>query len=127
MPVEHAQAAGLLAAEHDVLGDGEDGHQHEVLVHHADAGRDRVARGAELHRLAVHEDLALVGLEQPVEHVHQRGLAGAVLTEQAVDLARLDRQVDVVVGGEARRTSWSARGSPAASRSLTACQLSSDP
>ena len=26
------------------------GHQHEVLVDHADAGRDRVARAAELHR-----------------------------------------------------------------------------
>ena len=33
-----------LAAEHDVLGDGERGHEHEVLVHHADAGGDRVAR-----------------------------------------------------------------------------------
>ena len=36
-----------LGAEHDVLGDGEDGDQHEVLVHHADAGRDRVAGAAE--------------------------------------------------------------------------------
>jgi len=31
--------------------DREDRHQHEVLVHHADAGRDRVARRAELRRL----------------------------------------------------------------------------
>ena len=37
-PVQHAQAAGLLAAQHDVLGDGEHRDQHEVLVHHADAG-----------------------------------------------------------------------------------------
>ena len=29
----------LLVAEHDVLGDGEDRDEHEVLVHHADAGR----------------------------------------------------------------------------------------
>ena len=43
-PVEDAAAAGVLAAEHDVLGDGEDRHEHEVLVHHADAGLDRVAR-----------------------------------------------------------------------------------
>ena len=32
-------AAGLLAPEHHVLGDGEDRDQHEVLVHHADARR----------------------------------------------------------------------------------------
>ena len=41
-----------------------------------------------------------VGVEQPVEHVHQRRLAGAVLPEEAVDLARLDGQVDLVVGRE---------------------------
>ncbi len=50
---------------------------------------------------AVEQDLALVGLVQPVEHVHQGRLAGAVLAEQAVDLARLDDEVDVVVGHEA--------------------------
>ena len=54
----------------------------------------------DLQRLAVDQDLALVRLEQPVEHVHQGGLAGAVLAEQGVDLARLDRQVDVVVGDQ---------------------------
>ena len=41
--VEAAAERGLLVAEHDVLGDGEDGDEHEVLVHHADAGRHRVA------------------------------------------------------------------------------------
>ena len=51
--------------------------------------------------LAVDEDLALVGLQQPVEHVHQRRLAGAVLAEQRVDLTGLDDEVDVVVGHEA--------------------------
>ena len=43
VPVENAQTAGRLAAEHDVLGDGEDRHQHEVLVHHPDPGGDGVA------------------------------------------------------------------------------------
>ncbi len=49
---------------------------------------------------AVNEDLALIRLEQPVEDVHQRRLARAVLAEQGVDLARFDGQVDVVVGDE---------------------------
>ncbi len=101
-PVEEADraAGGLLGAEHHVLGDGEHRHEHEVLVHHADAGRDRVARTADLHRLVVDQDLALVGLEQPVEDVHQRRLAGAVLAEQGMDLAGLDGQGYVVVGHE---------------------------
>ena len=46
--VERAdRPARVLHAEHDVLGDGEDRDEHEVLVDHADAGRDRVARTAE--------------------------------------------------------------------------------
>nr|BFE67766.1 hypothetical protein GCM10020092_010670 [Actinoplanes digitatis] len=57
------------------------------------------SRGAtEGPRLAVDEDLALVGLEQPVELVHEGGLARAVLAEEGMHLAGLDGQVDVVVG-----------------------------
>jgi len=95
------QPAHRLGAERDVLGHGEDRHQHEVLVHHADLGPDRVPGRVDRDRLVVEQDLALVGLDQPVEHVHQRGLARAVLAEQSADLAGLDDQVDVVVGDEA--------------------------
>ena len=42
----------------------------------------------ERDRLAVEQDLARVGLVEPVEDVHQRRLAGAVLAEQRVHLAR---------------------------------------
>ena len=38
--------------------------------------------------LAVEQDLALVRHGEPVEDVHQRRLARAVLAEQGVDLAR---------------------------------------
>ena len=48
-------------------------------------------------RLAVQEDLALVGPVEPVEDVHQRRLAGAVLAEQRVHLAAPQVEVDVVV------------------------------
>ena len=43
----HAEPAGrpLLPAEHQVLGHGEHLDQHEVLVHHADPGGDRLAWG----------------------------------------------------------------------------------
>jgi hypothetical protein len=98
--VESAAGLGLFVAEHDVLGDGEHGDEHEVLVHHADAGTHGVTRAREVLDVVVEQDLALVGLVQAVEDVHQRGLAGAVLAEQAVDLAGLDGQADVVVGGQ---------------------------
>ena len=95
--VEGAGEAGGLVAEHDVLGDGEHRDQHEVLVHHPDAGRDRVTGTGEVLDDVVELDLALVGLVEAVQDVHQRGLPGAVLSEETVDLAGLDRQRDPVV------------------------------
>ena len=105
----HARARGVvveealvarLDAEHDVLGDGHHRDEHEVLVHHADPALDRVLRRAERDALAVEQDLALVGLREPVEDVHQRRLAGAVLAEQRVDFAAAEVEIDVVVGDE---------------------------
>ena len=75
-----------------------------MLVHHADAGAHRVAGAVEVLHDVVEEDLALVGLVEPVEHVHERRLARAVLAEQAVDLAGLHDEIDVVVGDESCRT-----------------------
>ncbi len=78
---------GLLGPEHDVLGDGEDGDELEVLVDHPDAAADGVARALHAHRLAAQEHLAAVGLVEAEQHLDQRRLAGAVLAQQAEDLA----------------------------------------
>ena len=42
-------------------------------------------------------------MNEPVQDVHQRGLAGAVLADQRVNLTVLDAEVDVVVGEHARK------------------------
>ncbi len=115
-----------LDPERDVLRDGEDRDQHEMLVHHSDARGDRIGRPAEVDGLVVDEDGAVVRLKQPVQHVHQRALARAVLTEQRVDLAWLDSQVDVVVRDQIPETlgdaaqlelQWSSLAAPLLSRS----------
>ena len=90
-----------LAAEHDVLGDGEHRDQLEVLVHHADAVGDRVLHALALDLLPADEHRAGVGPVQPEHDVHQRALAGPVLAEQAVDLAVMEGQADVLVGDHA--------------------------
>jgi hypothetical protein len=76
---EDAVAHGLLAQE-DVLRHGQHGYEHEVLVDHADTPVDGVGGIGDVHDLAVEQDLTLVWLGQAVEDVHERGLAGAVLT-----------------------------------------------
>ena len=87
-------------AEDDVLGDRHGLHQREVLGDHADPGRDGVARGVDGDGRAVDLDGAGVGAGEPVEDAHQRGLAGAVLAQQGVDLAPGQGQVHGVIGDE---------------------------
>ena len=98
--VEAAEPLRLLVAEHDVLGDREDGDEHEVLVDHADAGGHGIPRPTEMLHDVIEEDLALIGTVQAIQDVHEGRLAGTVLAEQRVDLTRLDDEVDVVVGDE---------------------------
>ena len=57
---------------------------------------------AEAHGLSLDQDLALVGVVEPVEDVHQRRLAGAVLAEQCVHLALEQVEADVVVRDDPR-------------------------
>jgi hypothetical protein len=68
-----------------------------VLVHHADAGGDGLLGGAQVGGLPADEDLALVGPVHAVEDLHEGGLARAVLTDDGVDRAPLDPQMDVGV------------------------------
>ena len=91
---EEGAALGAVIAEHDVLGDGERLHQPEVLVHHADAGVQRIAWGVEVDRLAVERDVALVRPIEAGQDVRERRLPGAVLPEERVHLAdvRLERR-----------------------------------
>jgi hypothetical protein len=58
-----------------------------MLVHHADAVRDGVSRGIELHSAAIHMDAAGLRLVKAGQHVHQAAFAGAVLPQQRMDLA----------------------------------------
>jgi hypothetical protein len=71
-----------------------------MLVDHADARDHRVARASEGDLLVVNQDLAAIGLVQPIEDVHQGALAGTVLAEQSMDLTRSDHQVDRIVGDQ---------------------------
>ena len=99
--VEPHGVAGL-ATEDDVLPHREVVGQHEVLEDHADAGLDGVGRGAEVAFTPFDDDRALVGPMGAVQRLHQRRLAGSVLTDDGVDRVRLDREADAVVGDDAR-------------------------
>ena len=76
------------------------GRDREVLVDGLDPGAARVERGAEVHALAVQEDLALVRLERARQRLDQRRLAGAVVADDREDLAGVELEVGAVQGDD---------------------------
>ena len=73
-----------------------------MLVDHADARGDRVARRSEFDSPAVDPDDPVLRAVEPGEDVHKGALAGPVLAEECMDLARAEVEVDVVVREHAR-------------------------
>src|ERR1700732_1110047 len=69
-----------------------------MLEPHADTERPRRRWRGDLDFRAPPEDLAGVGLQRAVQHLHERRLAGAVLAEQGMNLALADRDADAVIG-----------------------------
>ena len=85
-----------LAPQRDVLGHREVRDQVQLLVDDADAAPVRIARAGDLHQLAVQPDLARVPGLGAAQDLHERRLAGAVLAQQDVHLARAHLQVHPV-------------------------------
>ena len=72
----------------------------EVLMDHADAVGKGILGGADLDLHAVFQNVPLLRHIDTGQHVHQRGLAAPVFSEEAQDLAALDGQVHAVVGND---------------------------
>ena len=100
----HIEERSALGAEDDVLRDREAVHQHEVLVDHADAERDRVAGRVDPYLLTADGDPALIRRVQAVQDPHQGRLPGAVLADQGVHLTLQEGEVHVIVRDDARET-----------------------
>ena len=97
---------GLLVAAADVhvLGDGQVGAERDLLVHGGNAHVLGVLRGLDGDRavVALEVDVAAVLLVDAGQDLDERGLARAVLAHEGVDLARTEREVDVLQGLHAR-------------------------
>ncbi len=99
----HEPAAVHDAAQEDVLVDALVEGQVQLLVDGADAHRLSLVGGEQSRLFAlVDEAAAAVGLVDAAHDLHQRRFAGAVLADQADDLAPRDVEIDVVQGAHAR-------------------------
>ena len=82
----------IAGLNRDVLGDRHPLDEPQILVDEGD--RQRIRSGAD--RLSGIEDLAGVGFVHPRQDFDQRRLAGAVLSQERVDLAATDVEVDMI-------------------------------
>lgn len=97
-PVHRQHTAPLEAApQGEVLVDGQVGQQPKVLVDEAEPNVARVLLGVAVGQWpAVHQDRgARVGRVDTGEALDDRGLSGAVLAQECMDLARTDVEAHV--------------------------------
>src|SRR6185436_20053567 len=110
-PVDAAPRASGLEAERDVLRHREVGKQRRLLVDRGDPERARDARRVVRDRASANQQLAFVLLDRAGRDLDERGLAGAVLADERVDLAAAQLE-----GGAAQRLNAGVRLSDAAGR-----------
>ena len=72
-----------------------------MLMHHADPAVDRHPGRVNLHRFPVDQDLSRISLVQPIQDVHQGGLAGSVLAEQRQHFPGRNFNIHMVVAENA--------------------------
>ena len=68
-----------------------------MLVHHSNSCIHGFTRACEGDFLAIKENATFVWLIQPIEKVHECGLAGTIFAKQGMNLPRLNDQGNVVV------------------------------
>ena len=80
-----AHAGGELSTEVEVRDDVEIRREREILVDRLDSVRPGVQRAAEVDRLALHAQVAVVRRVRAGEDLHQCRLAGAVVADDRGD------------------------------------------
>jgi hypothetical protein len=79
--------ASDVAAENEIFQHGQCRNQHEVLMHHANAGCNRILRRVQRERAVAQFEPAAIGQLKPVKHFHEGRFAGAVLAQHGVNFA----------------------------------------
>ena len=98
--VDAPPGAKRLAADEDVLDDREVGEERRLLVDHRDPGVASVGRAAQRDLDPVDEQLPAVRRVHAGEDLHERRLAGPVLADEGMSLARVEVDRDVVEGAD---------------------------
>ena len=95
-PVPHERAPVFLGAQHDVVHHAHGGQQRQLLGHPDEAAGGPLRGAVEPESRAVHPDHARIGGVHAQDDPAERGLAGAVLSDQPMDATGLEVDRDVL-------------------------------
>ena len=87
------QQRTVFRPQHDVLEHGQSLDQHEMLVHHVHAKPQRISRARNDDLATFQKDAARIRRKKAGKDCHQRGFTGAILADDAVNAAAVDREV----------------------------------
>src|SRR5689334_23247762 len=90
-----------LTPQEQIVDDRQGGGQSEILIDRFDSRVARIHRRAEMDRLAVHQDLAVVRRDRAGQRLDQCRLAGAVVADHRQDLARIKVEFRMIESGHA--------------------------
>ena len=92
------QLAFFLQSQNDILSSRKHVHQFEVLMDHSYLVVEGIFGGFDGYRLAVDQDLSLIGEIYPGQHIHECGLAGTVLSQKRHDHAAIQIKIHRIIG-----------------------------
>ena len=95
----------VLVAEEDIFGDRQERHERQLLMDDDDSEMLTLRYIAELHGLALIDDIARVAAVRidAAQHFHESRFTGAILAADRVDLAGLNREIHVIQRFDARK------------------------
>ena len=95
----HAETRHFLS-EDNVVQSGENVHQLEVLVHHTDLIPVCVPWRTNDNRLPLDEDLPFIREIYAREHIHERGFAAPVFSENGKNLTFVHREIHIFISND---------------------------
>ena len=95
-PIHRAHLGQWLVAQKDILGNRQVRNGRQFLVHHADARSQGLARRAEMHACAVDAHFTVIVVIDAGNDFHGGGFASPVFANEAVNLAGLERHINIL-------------------------------
>ena len=93
-----AGSPGYFCTQHDIFRNGKSRHQHKMLMDHSNAEVDGIVWIPKNGLVSVHINFTVIRAVQAANNIHQSGFTRPVLTQQNMDFAMAQVEINLAVG-----------------------------